>query len=139
MLRLNPHDPVPLWRQIEEGVRNLVASGALPAGAPVPSVRELARDLVVNPATIARAYQRLCDAGVLESRRGDGTYVSATASLLPAEERRRRLLPAARSFAANARTLGVSEEQAVSLVREAMQELEEAIPSAGNRDETERG
>ena len=135
MLRLNPHDPVPLWRQVEEGVRNLVASGALPAGAPVPSVRELARDLVVNPATIARAYQRLCEAGVLESRRGDGTYVSATPSVLSAEERRRRLLPAARSYAANARTLGVSEEQASALVREAMQELEEAIPGAGNRDE----
>jgi DNA-binding transcriptional regulator YhcF (GntR family) len=68
-LRIDPADPRPIWRQIEESVRHLVASGALVAGAPVPSVRDLARDLQVNPATVSKAYQRLTDAGV---RRGSG-------------------------------------------------------------------
>jgi GntR family transcriptional regulator len=134
MLRLDPRDPLPLWRQVEEGVRNLVASGTLTAGAAVPSVRELARDLMVNPATIARAYQRLCDGGVLESRRGDGTYVSTEPPVLSAEERRRRLQPAARSFVAQARTLGVAPEETVAMVRETMRELEEGSPRGGNRD-----
>jgi GntR family transcriptional regulator len=69
-LRVDPRDAVPIWRQIEDGVRRLVAAGALSPGATVPSVRDLARDLRVNPATVSKAYQRLTDAGVLEVRRG---------------------------------------------------------------------
>jgi GntR family transcriptional regulator len=122
MLSLNPRDPLPLWRQIEDGVRNLVAAGALASGAAVPSVRELARELTVNPATIAKAYQRLCDAGVLEVRRGEGTFVSAGSPVLPYDERLRRLAEAARGYAATARTLRLPVEAAVELVRDAMGE-----------------
>ncbi len=75
-LHVDPSDSTPIWSQIEEGLRRLVASGALAPGAPVPSVRELARDLSVNPATVAKAYQRLAEEGVLSVRRGDGTYVA---------------------------------------------------------------
>ena len=67
---------MPVWKQIEDGVRRLVAMGALRAGGPVPSVRELARDLRVNPMTVSKAYQRLSEAGLLEVRRGEGTFVS---------------------------------------------------------------
>lgn len=74
-LRVDPSDSTPIWSQIEEGVRRLVASGALAAGAAVPSVRELARELRVNPATVAKAYQRLCEAELLVVRRGEGTFV----------------------------------------------------------------
>ena len=77
-LRIDPADPRPIWRQIEESVRHLVASGALAAGAPVPSVRDLARDLQVNPATGLKAYQRLTDAGVLAVRAGRGDVRAAT-------------------------------------------------------------
>src|SRR5947209_2867682 len=62
-LRIDPQDPRPIWRQIEETVRHLVASGSLAAGTGVPSVRDLARELQVNPATVSKAYQRLTDAG----------------------------------------------------------------------------
>ena len=134
MLDLNPRDPLPLWRQIEDGVRNLVASGALTGGTAVPSVRELARELTVNPATIAKAYQRLCDEGVLEVRRGEGTFVSVGAPLLPLAERRRRLAEAARGFAAVARTLRVDAEAAVELVREAMADGQETSSHDGNGD-----
>ena len=73
---MDPSDSTPIWSQIEEGLRRLVASGALAPGAAVPSVRDLARELSVNPATVAKAYQRLAEAGVLSVRRGDGTYVA---------------------------------------------------------------
>jgi GntR family transcriptional regulator len=76
MFAINPADPEPIWRQIEDGVRRLVALGALTPGASVPSVRDLARDLRVNPNTVARAYQRLTEHGVLTVRRGEGTYVA---------------------------------------------------------------
>ena len=56
MFAINSTDPAPIWRQIEEGVRRLIALGALQPGAPVPSVRDLAKDLRVNPNTVARAY-----------------------------------------------------------------------------------
>ena len=122
-ITLNPRDPRPLWHQIEEGVRNLVAAGALAPGAPVPSVRELARDLTVNPATIAKAYQRLCDAGVLETRRGEGTFVAAGPPLLPLPERRRRVAEAARVFAAVAHTLKVDAATALGLAERALRDL----------------
>jgi len=75
-LHVDPSSPEPIWCQIEAGVRRLVISRALAPGAPLPSVRDLARELRVNPATVARAYQRLTESGLVEVRRGDGTYVA---------------------------------------------------------------
>jgi GntR family transcriptional regulator len=85
ILQVDPALAVPIWKQIEEAVRRLAASGALAPGPPVPSVRELAKDLAVNPATVAKAYQRLADAGLLEVRRGEGTFLRGDASALGRE------------------------------------------------------
>ena len=73
-VNVDPSDAVPIWKQIEDGVRRLAVSGSRPAGTAVPSVRELARELRVNPATVAKAYNRLTEAGVLIVRRGEGTF-----------------------------------------------------------------
>ena len=97
-------------------MRHLVASGGMPAGAAVPSVRDLARALRVNPATVSKAYQRLTDAGVLAVRRGDGTYVAESPPALPAQVRRERLREGAVRYASLAATLGASaDEVAVEL------------------------
>ena len=122
-LRIDPAAAAPLWSQIEEGVRRLVASGSLAAGAPVPSVRDLARDLRVNPATVSKAYQRLADAGVLEVRRGDGTYVSAEPPALPRGQRTRALQEAALRYATVAATFGASREEALEGLRAAWTDL----------------
>ena len=106
MLKIDPADPRPIWRQIEEGVRHLVAVRALPAGEMVPSVRDLARDLQVNPATVSRAYQRLTDDGVLQVRRGEGTFVSERPPAMPKKERSRQLDQAAEQFAGRALAVG---------------------------------
>jgi GntR family transcriptional regulator len=124
-LRIEPADPRPIWRQIEEGVQHLVASGALAAGAPVPSVRDLARELQVNPATVSKAYQRLTDAGVLCVRRGEGTYVSEAPPALPQETRSRKLRDGAVRYAGLAVTLGVDEEEAVEFLRDAWRSLKD--------------
>jgi GntR family transcriptional regulator len=116
-LRVDPRDAVPIWRQIEDGVRRLVASGALAAGASVPSVRDLARDLRVNPATVSKAYQRLTDAGTLEVRRGEGTFVAATPPAMARSERTRTLREAASRYAAIAVTLGAKETEAIEQLR----------------------
>jgi GntR family transcriptional regulator len=125
LLRIEPADPRPIWRQIEEGVQHLIASGALTAGAPVPSVRDLARDLRVNPATVSKAYQRLTDAGVLAVRRGDGTYVSAAPPVLTFDERRRKLRDGAVRFASLATTLGANDEEAAEALAAAWRDLQD--------------
>ena len=118
-LWVDPKDAVPLWRQIEEGVRRLVARGGLRAGATVPSVRDLAAQLQVNPATVSKAYQRLTDAGVLEVRRGEGTFVAMAPPAMSRGERSRALREGAARFAALAVTLGVEQEAALDELRAA--------------------
>jgi GntR family transcriptional regulator len=128
-LRIDPADAAPLWSQIEAGVRRLVAAGALARGASVPSVRELARELRVNPATVSKAYQRLTDAGLLEVRRGDGTYVAPSAPSLSRADRTRALRDEALRYAVTATTLGSSREEAVEELKTAWADL--ARPARG--------
>ena len=113
MFDIKPADAAPIWRQIEEGMRRLIAVGALAPGAAVPSVRDLARELRVNPATVSRAYQRLTDAGVLSVRRGDGTYVADEPAQLKKSERNELLRDAATRYASAAISAGVELGEAV--------------------------
>ncbi len=116
-IRIDPSSAVPIWSQIEDAVRRLVASGALRPGDAVPSVRQNATDLRVNPATVAKAYQRLVETGVLEMRRGDGTYVADRPPTLTRAERSRELTEAARRFATVALPLGITLEQCIDTLR----------------------
>jgi GntR family transcriptional regulator len=77
VVNLDPRDPRPLYLQIVDEVRRALALGTLQADDPVPSVRELASQLVINPRTVMQAYQELENEGVLEARRGQGTFVAA--------------------------------------------------------------
>lgn len=122
-LHVDPRDAVPIWKQLEDGVRRLVASGALLPGEVVPSVRELARDLRINPATAAKAYQRLTDAGILQVKRGEGTFVADAPPALGAKVRTKAIQEAALRYASVAVTLGVSEEETAETARGAYQQL----------------
>lgn len=126
-LRVDPRDAAPIWRQIEEGLRRLVASRALPAGSPVPSVRDLARDLRVNPATVSKAYQRLVDAGVLAVRRGEGTFVTDAPPVLRKQARKELLHEPALRFAALALTAGASLEDSVEALSRAWERLQKGM------------
>ena len=132
-LHVDPRDAVPIWKQIEHGVRGLVASGALPPGAAAPSVRDLSRELRVNPATVAKAYQRLTDAGVLTVRRGEGTYVSDAPPVVPKAERQRALREGAVRYASLAKTTGAASEEAVEELESAWQRLERGAARGGGR------
>src|SRR5688572_9540277 len=116
MFSVDPRDPVPVWKQIEDGVRRLVAAGALRPGGSIPSVRELARDLRVNPMTVSKAYQHLSDAGLLEVRRGEGTFVASQAPHITRAEKTRAVEAAAIRFTTATVTLGASLEEAVRAV-----------------------
>lgn len=121
-LSVDTRSPEPLWSQIESGVRRLVASRALPPGTPLPSVRDLARELRINPATVAKAYQRLTESGVTEVRRGDGTYVAERPPRRAAAVGR-ELREAASRYAAVALSLGADEDEALEEVRAAWRRL----------------
>jgi GntR family transcriptional regulator len=123
MFSVDPRDPMPVWKQIEDGVRRLVAMGALRAGGPVPSVRELARDLRVNPMTVSKAYQRLSEAGLLEVRRGEGTFVSPGAPRMTSAEKKSALQGAATRFAEVGITVGATAEEGARAVSAAWQSL----------------
>jgi GntR family transcriptional regulator len=118
-IRVNPSLPVPIWSQIEDGVRQLVATGALGPGAAMPSVRDLARAERINPNTAAKAYQRLVDAGVLETRRGEGTFVAERPPSIPAAERSRTLREGAARYASLASNLGASRSEAATVLNAA--------------------
>lgn len=89
----------------------------------MPSVRELARELRVNPATVAKAYQRLTDAGLLTVKRGEGTFVAAAPPPRPAAERRRELGLGATRYAALASNLGSTQDEAAALLASAWKRL----------------
>lgn len=112
MLRIDPRDALPIWKQIEEGLRRLVGAGSLRPGRPVPSVRDLARELRVNPMTVSKAYQRLADAGVLVVRRGEGTFVADGPPQLTRAERTRTMRDAASRYVSLAVTVGASKDEA---------------------------
>src|SRR5207244_11501981 len=113
MFAINPADPAPIWKQIEEGMRRLIALGALKPGAPVPSMRDLARDLRVNPNTVSRAYQRLTEGGVLSVRRGEGTFVADQPPVPRRAERNEALRDAATRYASTSIAVGAALDHAV--------------------------
>lgn len=123
MFAINPSDPAPIWRQIEEGVRRLIALGALQPGASVPSVRDLAKDLRVNPNTVARAYQRLAEGGVLSVKRGEGTYVADEPPQPKKAARNEALRDAANRYASTAIAVGSALEDAVDEVETAFERV----------------
>jgi GntR family transcriptional regulator len=123
MFAINPTDAAPIWLQIEEGVRRLIAIGALAPGAAVPSVRDLARDLRVNPNTVSRAYQRLTEGGVLVVKRGEGTYVADRPTQARKAERNGKLRDAAMRYASTALSLGVPLDEATGELEASFERL----------------
>lgn len=126
ILRIDPANAVPIWKQIEDGMRHLVASGALEPGTSAPSVRALATDLLVNPATVARAYQRLVDAGVFVVRRGEGTFVADRPRAPNKLEKLRMLRDGATKYAQVAASAGASFDEAVKELGVVMDRSERA-------------
>jgi GntR family transcriptional regulator len=88
-LRIEPASPIPIYLQIMEQIRQRIAAGTLQAQCELPSVRALASEHLINPNTVARAYLELEREGLLCKRRGSGTYVSTSATVLGAAYRLR--------------------------------------------------
>jgi GntR family transcriptional regulator len=118
MFDIKTTDATPIWKQIDEGIRRMIALVTLRPGDAVPSVRDLARDLRVNPNTVARAYQYLAERGVLAVRRGEGTFVAESPSQPKKAERSEKLRDAAVRYVSTAIALGATPETAVAEVEQ---------------------
>jgi GntR family transcriptional regulator len=92
MIQIDSRDSTPIYAQIDRALRAAIAAGRLHLGDQLPTVRQLAVDLQVNANTVARVYADLERQGVLETRRGVGSFVSAApAAARPPSEHQRRL------------------------------------------------
>ena len=117
-LHVSTGDGVPIYLQIANQVKYLVASGRLAAGDEVTPIRVLAHQLLVNPNTVARAYLELEREGVVQKRHGSGTYISDTGSPLARKERLRIVSERVDALLAEARHLEVEPQELLRLIKE---------------------
>jgi GntR family transcriptional regulator len=106
--RIDPRSPTPLYAQIAGRIKLAIAAGELRPAAALPSVRQLAAELRVNPATVVQAYRDLEGEGFVEIRHGAGTFVRELAPARRARERARQASALVRQLLADARRVGVS-------------------------------
>ena len=116
MIQINYHDSRPIYEKVKDSLRQLIFSGALGEGEKLPSVRELAVSLTVNPNTIQRAYRELEQEGAIVSVPGKGSFVamSGTAKAARMEELREKLSALAAEF----ESLGVTRDELARIIKE---------------------
>lgn len=129
VVNLDPSDARPLYLQIMDEVRRALVIGALRAEDPVPSVRELASQLVVNPRTVLQAYQELERAGVLYVKRGQGTFIATSARA----DRHALAHDVALRAVLDARRSGLAVSELVAAIRKvaAAEEEQSLLPASG--------
>src|ERR1700733_9121172 len=109
--RLDLHSGVPVYRQIIDQILGGIASGKLATGDQIPTVRQVAVDLAINPNTVVRAYREMEIRGVLETQQGTGTFIARTKVEQNEVERSRRLTQLVTEFVARAGSAGFSVEE----------------------------
>jgi GntR family transcriptional regulator len=117
-IHISPHDGIPIYLQIVNQVKYLVASGRLEPGEELPPIRTLAEQLLVNPNTVARAYRELELAGLVTKRRTAGTYVSDTTSPLARRERLKIIIQRVDALLAEARQMNIDTSALIELLQE---------------------
>ena len=115
LVAVDPKHPTPIYVQLDQGIRAAIATGRLAVGTQLPTVRQLAVDLRVNANTVARVYADLERAGVVETRRGVGTFVAAKQPAPGKRGRESELRALAERWAAEAAARGF---EAADIVRE---------------------
>jgi GntR family transcriptional regulator len=114
MFHIDPSDATPIYAQLERAIRMAVASGKLLVGTQLPTVRQLAVDLKINANTVAKVYAELERAGIVETRRGIGTFISAKPAPATARrDRERELFALEARFLSDATALGFTLEEII--------------------------
>jgi GntR family transcriptional regulator len=121
--QISPNSGVPVYRQMVDQVKYYIASGTLKPGDQLPSIRELAQKLAVNPTTVVRVYSDLEHEGMIETRHGKGAFVTESGHRMSAAERERTLRKLARQLAVEAVQMGAPAGQVLKIVREELADL----------------
>ena len=117
-IHISTTDGVPIYQQVVNQIKYLVAAGRLTAGEELPAIRVLADRLLINPNTVARAYRELESAGFVEKRRTAGTYVSDQGSPLARRERVKILSDRIDALVAEALHMNITLDDVIKLVRQ---------------------
>ena len=118
VLTVDPKDSTPIYAQLERGVRAAIATGRLKSGDQLPTVRQMAVELQVNANTVARVYAELERSGVIETKRGVGSFISASPSQAhPPRERDRRVRLFVTRVLADAAAHGLSVDDLIAGLR----------------------
>lgn len=120
------HTGVPVYRQLIDQVRGGIAAGSLTSGDQLPTVRQLAVDLEINPNTVMRAYRELELGGLLETHQGTGTFISNKKLEKKSAERERQLGQMVSDFAARAGAAGFTLEELID-------RLQQLLPNPAKR------
>jgi GntR family transcriptional regulator len=123
-LYIDTSSRLPIYQQLVQQIREGIARGELEPDASLPSVRQLSRDLVVNPNTVARAYTELEREGTLVSRPGRGIYVARPRNDLTREACARRLTESLDRWLTEAVHLGFAADEVLTLVRDRIREFQ---------------
>src|SRR3954447_12476200 len=134
MFAIDAQDPTPLYAQLDRAIRVAIATDRLRVGDRLPTVRQLAVDLRVNANTVAKVYGELERAGVLETRRGVGTFVASRQNAGANDmERERHLTTLGDRFLADARDLGFSARDAIESLRRRLHEGKDSHGTPSNQ------
>ena len=110
-IQITPGSPAPIYQQITDQVRRAIITGELAVGDQLPSVRQLAQLLTINPNTVARAYNDLAQEGVVDAQKGVGAFIAQKRRVLTRSERLRRINPKINDLIQTAIALDFSEEE----------------------------
>jgi GntR family transcriptional regulator len=116
--RLDEHSGVPVYRQLIDQVQAAVASGALVAGDQLPTVRQVAVDLAINPNTVLRAYREMEIRGLLDSQQGTGTFIADRKVEFSKDERERMLGQLVGEFVSRAGAAGFTLRQLMKALKD---------------------
>jgi GntR family transcriptional regulator len=116
--RLDGHSGVPVYRQLIDQVQAAVASGALASGDQLPTVRQVAVDLAINPNTVSRAYREMEIRGMLDTQQGTGTFVADRKIEFSKDERERMLGQLVGEFVSRAGAAGFTLKQLMKALKE---------------------
>ena len=121
-LEIDPHSGVPVYRQMMDQIKYYVASGVLKVGDQLPSIRQMARTLSVNPTTVVKAYGELAHEGAIEMRHGKGAFVTSAAPGMSSGQRLEALRRVARQLVVEARQMGAPDAEVLEVVRQLLEE-----------------
>ena len=116
MIQINYNDSRPIYEKVKDSLRQLILSGALPEDSRLPSVREQAMSLSINPNTIQRAYRELEAEGYIVSVPGKGSFVARGGGARAA--RRRELTERLRALASELETIGLTRDEIAAIIKE---------------------